>query len=109
MLCLLRFSRSFAAKTPAVKIKAVDFKVKDGKSLLSVALSGPAEVIPATANGTTIGFGIKNASISRALRRTLDASAFPSAVKRITPYTVLVGDSQDVRLPSNSKALPIFL
>jgi type IV pilus assembly protein PilQ len=81
----------------AVKIESVHFDVKDGQSLLSVALSGPAELIPATLKDNTVGFGIKHATISRSLRRTLDASAFPSAVKRVTPYTVLVGDSQDVR------------
>ncbi len=81
----------------AVKIESVHFDVKDGQSLLSIALSGPAELIPATLKDNTVGFGIKHATISRSLRRTLDASAFPSAVKRVTPYTVLVGDSQDVR------------
>ena len=80
-----------------VEIESVDFDVKDGKSLLSVGLSGPGELIPVAAKGTTLGFGIKNATITSALRRTLDASAFPSAVKRVTPYTVLVGDGQDVR------------
>lgn len=88
-----------------VKIEAVDFDVKDGKSLVSVALSAPAKVIPATASGTTVGFGIKDATISRSLRRTLDASAFPSAVKRVTPYTVLVGNSQDVRFAVELKGM----
>ena len=95
-----------ARKSPAVaapeanlpvKVESVHFDVKDGQSLLSVGLSGPAKLIPVAINGTTLGFGVKQATISQALRRTLDASAFPSAVKRVTPYTVLVGDSQDVR------------
>ena len=80
-----------------IKVVAVNFEVKNGKSLLSVELSAPGELIPVSAKGTTLGFGIRNATIAANLRRTLDASAFPSAVKRVTPYTVLVGDGQDVR------------
>lgn len=86
-----------AATRQEVAVEAVDFDVRDGKSYLTVSLSAPGKVIPVSASGSTVGFGVKNASISRALRRTLDASAFPSAVKRVTPYTVLVDDSQDVR------------
>ena len=80
-----------------INVEAVNFEVKGGKSLLSVRLSAPGELIPVSAKGTTLGFGIRNATIAPNLRRTLDASAFPSAVKRVTPYTVLVGDGQDVR------------
>ncbi|WP_197463748.1 type IV pilus secretin family protein [Desulfuromonas sp. DDH964] len=86
-----------AANQQEVTVEAVDFDVRDGQSYLTVSLSAPGKVIPASASGNTVGFGVKHANISRALRRTLDASAFPSAVKRVTPYTVLVDDSQDVR------------
>jgi type IV pilus assembly protein PilQ len=80
-----------------VTVQAVDFKVEDGKSLLWVALSGPADVIEAEQKDNVVQFGLKNALISRALRRTIDASAFPNAVRLITPYTVRSGKTQDVR------------
>jgi type IV pilus assembly protein PilQ len=88
------------SKAPAgtpVTVEAVDFKVEDGKSLLWVALSGSTDVIDAEQKGNTVQFGLKNALISRALRRTIDASAFPSAVRLITPYIVRSGKTQDVR------------
>lgn len=84
------------AGTP-VTVEAVDFKVADGKSLLWVALSGPADVLDAEQEGNVVHFGVKNALISRALRRSIDASSFPSAVRLITPYTVQAGKAQDVR------------
>lgn len=88
--------RPTPAGTP-VSVEAIDFKVADGKSLLWVALSGPAVVLDAEREGNVVRFGVKNALISRALRRSIDASAFPSAVRLITPYTVQSGKAQDVR------------
>jgi type IV pilus assembly protein PilQ len=88
------------SKTPSgtpVTVEAVDFKVEDGKSLLWVALSGSTDVIAAEQKDNVVQFGLKNAKISRALRRSIDASAFPSAVRLITPYTVQSGKRQDVR------------
>jgi type IV pilus assembly protein PilQ len=80
-----------------VTVEAIDFKVEDGKSLLLVALSGPADMIEAEQKDNVVQFGLKNALISRTLRRSIDASAFPSAVRLITPYTVQSGKTQDVR------------
>jgi type IV pilus assembly protein PilQ len=78
-------------------VTAVDFKAEGGRSILTVALSGPAEIIQPVAAGDVVRFGVKNANISRALRRAVDPSAFPSAIRLITPYTVLAGGTQDVR------------
>ncbi|WP_162148604.1 type IV pilus secretin family protein [Desulfuromonas sp. TF] len=77
-------------------VEAVDFRSEDGKSFLSVELSSPAELIETTSEGDIVRFGVKNANISRALRRSIDASVFPSAVKLVTPYTVLAENRQDV-------------
>jgi type IV pilus assembly protein PilQ len=84
------------AKGPAM-VESIDFDVANGKSELIISLSKPGTVIEPVVNGNVVGFGVKNANISRALRRAIDASAFPSAVRRVTPYTVLMGDTQDVR------------
>lgn len=80
-----------------VDIDAVDFTVVGTQSILRVKVSGISEVIEPELKGNTVGFGLKNADISRALKRSIDPSSFPSAVRLITPYTVLVGHSQDVR------------
>ncbi len=84
------------AGTP-VTVQDVSFKVEDGNSVVSLVLSGPADIIEPTAKGDTVTFGIRNANIGRDLRRTIDASAFPSAVRLVTPYTAVDDGSQDVR------------
>ncbi|MBE0500149.1 MAG: type IV pilus secretin PilQ [Desulfuromonadales bacterium] len=80
-----------------VNVEAVDFKIENGISVLRVTLNDSSTVIKPSQKGDVVGFGVKNASISRALRRSVDASSFPSSIRLITPYTVLVGDQQDVR------------
>jgi type IV pilus assembly protein PilQ len=87
-----------AAGAP-VSVEAVDFEVEGGKSVFSVTLSAPAEVIEATEKENVVHFGVKDASISRALRRAVDTSAFPSAVWLITPYKV----AHDVRFAVEMK------
>lgn len=80
----------------AVSITSVDFSQQNGRSVLAVGLSGRAELLPVLAAGDMVRIGVKNASISRALRRAIDTSAFPSAIRLITPYTVSAGSGQDV-------------
>ncbi len=78
-------------------VKDVRFRVKDGKSILTVETPKPGEVIEPVREGDTIRFGIRNATIGRSLRRTIDASSFPSAVSLITPYKVLENGIPGVR------------
>ena len=80
----------------AVSITSVDFSQQNGRSVLAIGLSTPAELLPVLAAGDMVRIGVKNASISRALRRAIDTSAFPSAIRLITPYTVRSGSGQDV-------------
>lgn len=87
-----------------VKIEAIDFNNDDGKSTITVSLSGQAKVTGPVAEGNLVRFEIVDASISRALRRTIDASAFPSAVTSVTPYTVTEGDKQNVRIAVDLKS-----
>jgi type IV pilus assembly protein PilQ len=97
-----------AAHGAPVTVTAVDFKVDNGKSILMVDLSAPGAVVAPKAEGNVVRFGIKNALISRALRRTVDASAFPSAVRLITPYTVRADGAQDVRFAVELKGTAPF-
>jgi type IV pilus assembly protein PilQ len=86
-----------------VNVEAIDFNNEDGKSFIAVTLSNEAKVTGPVAEGNLVRFEIVNASISRALRRTIDASAFPSAVTSVTPYTVTEGDKQNVRIAVDLK------
>ncbi|MGK2944552.1 MAG: type IV pilus secretin PilQ [Desulfuromonadales bacterium] len=79
-------------------VYAVDFINENGRSVIAVALSKPARVLGPVEEGNLVRFEIVNSSISRALRRTIDASAFPSAVTSVTPYTVTEGNHQNVRI-----------
>jgi len=80
-----------------VDVTAINFANDGGKSQLVIDLSGPAAIEPAVKEGNLIRFGVNNANISRALRRTFDSHSFPSAMLRATPYTVMNGKRQDVR------------
>lgn len=78
-------------------VEAVDFKVENGKSLVIVTLSSPGEVMQPIKDKSLIRFGIKDATIAAALRRTIDASAFPSVIRQVTPYIVSSRGRNDVR------------
>ena len=87
-----------AARTAGrVDVTAINFANDGGKSQLVIDLSGPAAIEPVDKQGNLIRFGVNNASISNALRRTFDSHSFPSAMLRATPYTVMNGKRQDVR------------
>ena len=80
-----------------VTVTAVDFKAEDGRSVLTLTLSDMATLLEPVAEGDIVRFGVKNAAISRALRRAVDPSGFPSAIRLVTPYTVFANGIQDVR------------
>jgi type IV pilus assembly protein PilQ len=79
-----------------ISVDEINFQKDNGKSQLIVKLSAPGQIIPATVQGNIVRFGVKNADIHRSLRRTFDSSAFPSSVLRVTPYTAMFGNRQDV-------------
>lgn len=84
-------------KGAALTVEKVDFKVVDGKSLVIVTLSAPGEVMQPIKDKTLLRFGVKGATIIPSLRRTIDASAFPSVIRQITPYIVSNRAQSDVR------------
>jgi type IV pilus assembly protein PilQ len=85
-------------KTSTVEVKSIEFLNDNGRSILEVKLSEPADVTSPVREGNLVRFEIKNARITRALRRTIDASAFPSAMMSATPYTVTERNVQNVRV-----------
>jgi type IV pilus assembly protein PilQ len=100
-----RQSAATPASTPAAALPApgkvvvqnLDFATEDGKSIFTIELSGNTSYSKPTESDHIIRFGVDNASITRSQRRVIDASAFPSAVKLITPYTVQEKGVQQVR------------
>ncbi len=80
------------------EIKDFDFLNEDGRSVVAVSLAGATKVSQPVEEGNLVRFELVNTTISRSLRRTIDASAFPSAVTSVTPYTVADGDQQNVRI-----------
>jgi type IV pilus assembly protein PilQ len=84
-------------KNAALAVEKVDFKVEDGKSLVIVTLSAPGQVMQPIKDKTLLRFGVKGATIIPSLRRTIDASAFPSVIRQITPYIVSNRAQSDVR------------
>ena len=91
-----------------VSVEAIDFENQDGRSYVIITLSSPAEVTSATREGTLVRFDVKNATISRALRRTLDAAAFPTAIDTVDPYIVKAGKTQDVRFAVKLKGAAAY-
>lgn len=81
-----------------VAVESLEFENLDGRSYVIAKLSAPAQISKPVQDGKQIRFEIRNATLSRALRRTIDASAFPSAVKSVTPYIVKVAGKPAVRI-----------
>lgn len=80
-----------------VSVNSVDFSNKEGTSVVVLGLSAPANVTEPKLEGNLLRFEIKNATIGRSLRRTIDAKAFPSAVSTVTPYIFSEKGQQGVR------------
>jgi type IV pilus assembly protein PilQ len=63
-----------------------------------LSLSAPAQVTQPVQIGNLVRFEVRNATISRGLRRTIDAAAFPSAVSTVTPYIISDSGKPAVRI-----------
>lgn len=91
-----------------VTVEGLDFVNKDGRSYIVASLSGAAHISQPVQDGNLVRFEVKNATIGRALRRTIDASAFPSAVSSVTPYLVTDDGKQAVRIAVELKGTVPF-
>lgn len=91
-----------------VTVEGVEFVNRDGRSYVVATLSAPANISQPVQDGNLVRFEIRNATISRALRRTIDASAFPSAVSAVTPYIVTDDGKPAVRIAVELKGTVPF-
>lgn len=85
-----------AAGSTATVVQSVDFALEGNNSVLTVGVQGAPLVIEPSVKNGAVQFGVENASISKALRRVIDTSAFASAVRTVTPFTEGAGRQQDV-------------
>lgn len=85
-----------ASGSAASVIQSVDFALEGNNSVLSIGVQGSPRVIQPSVQNGAVQFGVENASISTALRRAIDTSAFASAVRMVTPFTEGAGRGQDV-------------
>jgi type IV pilus assembly protein PilQ len=81
-----------------VAIEGLDFQNRDGRSYVVLSLSAPAQVTQPVQIDNLVRFEVRNATISRGLRRTIDAAAFPSAVSTVTPYIISDSGKPAVRI-----------
>ncbi len=86
-----------------VQVEDISFAIEGDLSVLTIDLSGPAQISNPVKRGNVVLFGLDHATIKRSLRRVIDTSAFPSALEMITPYTVNRGTVQDVRFAARLK------
>ena len=91
-----------------VAVEAVEFDNENGRSYVVINLSAPAETTGPIREGNLVRFGVKNATISRALRRTLDTFAFPTVIASVTPYTVAEKNRRDVRFAVELKGTTAY-
>lgn len=91
-----------------VHITNVDFVVKKNQSILTIGLSGPADIVQPLAKGDIIQFGIKRAWIDRQYRRSIDPSVFPTSVRLITPYTIRKNGNREVRFAVEMKEMQAY-
>ncbi len=78
-------------------VSSIDFTAEDGISIYRIGMDGPADLDPPVQEGNIVKFGVKNATISRALRRVYTSIAFPTAVQSVTPYLIDNGQTSDIR------------
>jgi type IV pilus assembly protein PilQ len=81
-----------------VAIEGLDFQNRDGRSYVVLSLSAPVQVSQPVQIGNLVRFEVRNATINRGLRRTIDAAAFPSAVSTVTPYIISDSGKPAVRI-----------
>lgn len=96
LVCGLVLTAGSAAA--AVTVEALEFVNNAGRSAVVVKMSAPAEASAPIKDGRMVRFTIADAVLGDNLKRSLDASQFPSAVKAVTPYLVAVDGRQSVRI-----------
>ncbi|NOY12845.1 MAG: AMIN domain-containing protein [Deltaproteobacteria bacterium] len=92
------------ATVGSAQVSAINFSSEGGKSKLLISLNGAAEATPPVRKKNKVLFSLKNTTLPRALRRSFETLAFPSAIQSVLPYLVNVGDRPEARFAVTLKA-----
>ncbi len=84
-----------AAAAVSTVVKNVEFGLEGDQSVLTITYVGASAVIPAVLDKGMVRFGLQGSNISRSLRRIIDTAAFPSIIRRVTPYTASTKSGQN--------------
>jgi type IV pilus assembly protein PilQ len=87
-----------AIKPEASAIQAIDFKMVDGYSQISLIVGGDCSVGKPANVAEGLSLTIKNCKVPSKFQRMIDTSAFTGVVQRITPYQVRVKQGTDARI-----------
>ena len=79
-------------------VEAIDFKLVEGYSQISVKVSGACTAEKPRKSAGRWALTIRNCQLPLNLQRMLDTSAFPSAVQEITPYQVRIKGGYETKL-----------
>jgi type IV pilus assembly protein PilQ len=87
-----------AANPDGSAIKAIDFKIVDGHSQISIMMDGDCSLGKPVKTAEGLSLTIKNCQIPSKFQRMIDTSAFAGVVQRITPYQVRVKKGTEARI-----------
>jgi len=79
-------------------IEAIDFKIVDDYSQIAIKINGGCSVNKPLKVAGGLSLTISNCQLPDKLQRMIDTSAFPSVVKKITPYRVKVKNGHEARI-----------
>ncbi|BBA70523.1 type IV pilus secretin PilQ [Geobacter sulfurreducens] len=82
--------------TPAVE--AIEFKVLDGTSRITVAVTGACANDKPVKSADGFSVTLRNCILPKKLQRHLDTGAFASVVQKVTPYQVKTKGRSDVKI-----------
>ncbi len=80
------------------KVESLDFGIVDTGSRLTLRVGGACVATQPLKSSEGVSFHIKNCSLPRSLRRTLESGAFPSAVRSIIPTELSVKGVPETKL-----------
>ena len=86
------------AKAKSSSIEAVDFKIVDGYSRVSIKINGECSVSEPVKTADGLVFTLHDCTLPNRLKRSLDTRAFNSTVKKVTPYQVKAKGRLDTRI-----------
>jgi len=86
------------AKAKSSSIEAIDFKIVDGYSRVSIKINGECSVSEPVKTTDGLVFTLHDCTLPKRLKRSLDTRAFNSFVKKVTPYQVKAKGRLDTRI-----------